>query len=76
MIALANILFYMILGEVNAKTDPHHQISPWGVNTKLFFVLRQHKRVFPTSARRTQLAVVTAVGLAAFIAGASKFLFR
>lgn len=50
----ANLLFCVILGEVNGK-DPSHQISPWFVNVRYGYVLRRHAELFPTSKRRAQM---------------------
>lgn len=54
MLICANLMFCIILGEVNG-TDPAHQISPWFVNIKFFLVLRRHAEFFPISRRRMQM---------------------
>jgi len=71
LVILGGFVFYTILGEVNAKLPIHEQISMFGVNTKVFAVLRQHAELFPKSRRRSQMLWLMAAG---FVLGLGAFL--
>lgn len=64
LVILGGFVFYTILGEVNARLPIDQQISMFGVNTKVFAILRQHARLFPSSRKRSQMLWITAMGLA------------
>jgi hypothetical protein len=64
LVILGGFVFCTILGEINARLPIGEQISMFGVNTKVFAVLRQHAQLFPSSLKRSQMLWTTAVGLA------------
>jgi len=63
MVILANFVFYAILGEVNARSPAAQRISMFGVNTKLFLVMRRHAQLFPRSRKRLHMIVLFVAGL-------------
>jgi len=75
LLILANLMFYVILGEVNGK-DPSNQVSLWFVNIRSSAVLRRHAEFFPRSRKRAQMKWIAVVGfvliLAAVLIGAAR----
>lgn len=63
LVILSSFFFYTILGEVNGRLPIDEQISMFGVNTKVFAVLRQHAQLFPSSRKRSQMLWIMAGGL-------------
>jgi len=66
-VILGNCIFYMILGEVNGRSRSEEEISPWGVNTKLFMVLGRHRQFYPGSKLRKYLAYSLVLALILFV---------
>ncbi len=64
LVILRSFVFYTILGEVNGRLPVDEQISMFGVNTKVFAILRQHAHLFPSSRKRSQMLWIITVGLA------------
>jgi hypothetical protein len=64
LVILGSFVFYAILGEVNGRLPVDEQISMFGVNTKVFAILRQHAQLFPSSRKRSQMLWIITVGLA------------
>jgi hypothetical protein len=64
LVILGGFVFYAILGEVNARLPIGEQISMFGVNTKVFAVLRRHSQLFPSSRKRSQMLWIMGAGLA------------
>ncbi len=69
LIMVANLFFYTILGEVNAKAPTEQQISMFFANVKFFDVLRQHAKFYPNSRKRIQMMVFLVAGFSAAIVG-------
>jgi hypothetical protein len=63
-LVILDSVFYTILGEVNGRLPIDERISMFGVNTKVFAVLRQHAQLFPSSRKRSQMLWIVAGGLA------------
>jgi hypothetical protein len=63
LVILGSFFFYTILEEVNGRLPIDEQISMFGVNTKVFAVLRQHAQLFPSSRKRSQMLWIMAGGL-------------
>ncbi len=61
-VMVGTIVFIAILEELNAKLPPVEQFSFFSVNTKVFQLLRQHARLFPTSRKRSQMLLIMVVG--------------
>ena len=59
---LGSFFFYAILGEVNGRLPIDERISIFGVNTKVFAVLRQPAQLFPSSRKRSQVLWIIAGG--------------
>ena len=64
LIVLANMLFYMILGEVNAKLPNNERIGAFFVNYRNSEVLRRHRDLYPDSRARMRMRVITISGFA------------
>jgi hypothetical protein len=64
LVILGGFVFYTILGEVNGRLPIGEQISMFGVNTKVFTILRQHAQLFPGSRKRSQMLSIMAAGFA------------
>ena len=64
LVILGSFFFYTFLGEVNGRLPIDERISMFGVNTKVFAVLRQHAQLFPSSRKRSQMLWIVAGGLA------------
>jgi hypothetical protein len=64
LVILGSFVFCTILGEVNGRLPVDEQISMFGVNTKVFAILRQHAHLFPGSRKRSQMLWIITVGLA------------
>jgi hypothetical protein len=73
LIIFANMLFYTILGEVNARRPSNEQISMLGVNVKFGRVLLLHSQFFPDSKKRGQLKLLLLVGF--LVAGIAFLLY-
>lgn len=69
LVFFSDCIFYTILGEVNARSPEDQQISMFGVNTKLFLVLRRHNELFPHSRKRFEMPAFFATGVAIGLAG-------
>ena len=69
---MANMIFYVILGEVNGKRDSQHQISIFFVDERFFEVLSLHRQYYPES-RKTLWVYLTAI--LGFVAGFIGFLY-
>jgi hypothetical protein len=69
LVILANFVFYVMLGEVNARSPSDQQISMFGVNTKLFSIMRRHAELFPHSRKRVQMMTFFCAGAAIAVAG-------
>src|SRR6266487_1564394 len=76
LVIAANFIFYLLVGEVNGRSSPDEQISPYFVNIKFLYVWRRHARLFPDSRRRFQFACFAAAGYVSFIASAIVLLWR
>ena len=57
LVILSNLIFYYILGQVNARLPAADQVSSWGANTKYFSVLRRHATMYPSSNMRKHMAL-------------------
>ena len=66
-IVTANVIFYQILAEVNAKRPADQQVSFLFVNVWMFAILRQHAGFFPSSQKRKQMWIWARVGFALFL---------
>jgi hypothetical protein len=64
LVTIANMLFCMILGEVNGRLPEEDRVGPWFVSTRVFEVLRLHAALYPKSQLRIQMNSVWALGLA------------
>ena len=64
LVILGSFCFYTILGEVNGRLPIDQQISMFGVNTRIFAVLRLHAQLFPSSRKRLHVLWIMAGGLA------------
>jgi hypothetical protein len=64
LIAIANMFFYTILGEVNATLSADQQIGMIGVNLRYGRVLGMHTERFPKSKKRHRMKFF---GLAGFL---------
>jgi hypothetical protein len=63
-IVIANLIFYIILGEVNDGRGPNDQIGMLFVNVRSFEVTRLHKELFPDSNKPTAMYVIGLLGFA------------
>ena len=63
-VVMANLIFAVILGEVNGRREPDEQISMLFVNIRSFEVLQLHKELYPHSQKRTAMYLVAVVGFA------------
>jgi hypothetical protein len=62
LIAIANMFFYTILGEVNATLPPNQQVGMIGVNLRYGRVLGMHTELFPDSKKRHQMKLIGTAG--------------
>jgi hypothetical protein len=65
LMLLANVLFYLMLGEVNGRSPESDRISPWWVSSRVSEVYRRHRDLYPDSKTRlwTKLAIGAAIAL-------------
>ena len=69
LVIVSNLLFYYILGEVNAKSPPDQHVSTFWVNLKAFSIVRRHAELFPESRKRFQISFSFVLGLALMVTG-------
>jgi|HubBroStandDraft_2_1064218.scaffolds.fasta_scaffold14254_2 hypothetical protein len=62
LIAIANMFFYTILGEVNATLPQNQQVGMMGVNLKYGRVLGMHTERFPDSKKRHRMKLFGVAG--------------
>jgi hypothetical protein len=67
LIGSGGILFYRILGEVNARSPADQRISPWWAKMRFGVVLQRHREFFPQSKKRAVLWFAFAAGFCALI---------
>jgi len=61
--SVANMVVYMMLGEVNARLPPNEQFSPFFLNVRVFRLLAVHRKLYPNSRKP---AISLTLGLACF----------
>jgi len=66
LVIAASTQFYMILAEVNSRTQRRNQISPLFANLRLQQVLERHRVLFPISRARRRMAMLLLAGIALF----------
>lgn len=71
LIAIANMFFYMMLGEVNGRLPADQQIGMLGVRLRYGKVLALHSQFYPGSAKPRQMKLI---GLAGFLFIGTAFL--
>jgi len=67
-IVRANLIFFRILDEVNAKRAANEQVSFLFVGLRLVEVTSEHGRLFPQDKKRTQMKTATLIGFALLLA--------
>ena len=71
LVVAANVVFYVILEEVNGRLPEDQRIGAVGVNANYQRVLRTHAQFFPESGKRHRLKLLFVGG---FLSGALAFL--
>ena len=69
LVIVSNMVFYTILGEVNAKRAPGEGISMLFANTKFTRILNLHAQLFPDSKKRQQFGRLLCAGFVVIGAG-------
>ena len=67
IIGLANLVFYTIVCDVNAKSPKEKQTSVWKAGIRFYSLLGCHRNLFPESKKRLQMTLLTIVGSALFV---------
>jgi hypothetical protein len=62
LILASDLIFHVILGEVNGKLPPEQRYSVFFVNLKLPEIMRKHAQFYPESLKRLQVNVLFAFG--------------
>jgi hypothetical protein len=62
LLVISDVLFHVILGEVNGKLPPEQRHSVFFVNLKLPEIMRKHARLYPKSLKRLHVNLLFALG--------------
>lgn len=64
LIVLSNFVTYIVIGEVNARSDPKDRISMFFLQSKMGRMLERHRSLYPDSRWRRLIYILGIAGVA------------
>lgn len=67
LVFLSNVIFYVILGEVNGKQGPKEQFRMFFLNFKVSRIIQLHREFYPDSKKRWLIMLTFVAGVVILI---------